>query len=98
MSGWQKYPDTGAQNSFGTALIPYVESSPPPPVKERRIRLGSIGEIRKEMARVYRDCANGKLDGTQAGRLTYMLREIAVLIRDHQIEARVEALEAERDQ
>lgn len=98
MSGWQKYPESGGLNPPAMALFPYGEVIPPPPVKDRRIRLGSIGEIRKEMARVYRDCANGKLNGTQAGRLTYMLREIAVLIRDHQIEARVEALEAERDQ
>lgn len=98
MTGWPNPPQNGAQTWSGTAVVPYVELSPPPLPKERRIRLGSIGEIRKQMAEVYREVRNGKIDLKEATAYTYMLRELAALIRDHQIETRLEALEKGREE
>lgn len=88
-------PANGGQGWPGTAVVPYVEQLPPPPkkAKERRIRLNTIGEIRSEMAKIIVESRNGKLDTAIATRHIYMLRELAVLIRDHQIEARLEAIE-----
>lgn len=96
MTGWPNPPQNGVQSSQERAVVPYVEPSPPPPVKERRIRLGSIGEVRKQMAEVYREARNGKLPLKDATAFTYMLRELAVLIRDHDLEKRIEVLESER--
>ena len=95
MAGWSEYPQSGSLNAPGTAIIPYVEQAAPPPLpKGRRIRLGSIREIRKELSAVYREARLGKLDTAVATRYTYMLRELAAMIRDNELEARVEALEA----
>lgn len=98
MPGWPMHTENGSQHSPQNGVVPYVAEGHPPPAKERRIRLTTIGEIRKEMAKVYREARNGQIDTVQAGRFTYMLREIAVLIRDHQIEARLEALEKGREE
>lgn len=91
MSGWPSL--NGVQSSQETALVPYAEPAPPPLPKERRIRLGNINQIRAELAAVYREARLGKLDTAVATRYTYMLRELAVLIRDHDIEKRLEAIE-----
>lgn len=98
MSGWPNPPENGEQTLPGTAVVPYVEPLPPPPAKERRYRLGSIGEVRKQMAEVYREVRNGKIELREATAYTYILRELAALIRDHDLETRIEALENGREQ
>lgn len=68
--------------------------SPPSP-KERasRVRLGSVGDTRRELSKVYREARAGQLDTAKACKLTYILATIGRLIADELLEERVAALE-----
>jgi len=56
----------------------------------------SLRDVRKEMARVYGECLNGRLDIADGSKLTYMLSQIGKVIADHELEARIAALEARK--
>ena len=62
-----------------------------------RVRLGTIKHIKDEMARVYREARMGLLKTSEATRLIYILAQMSTLIRDHEIEKRVELLERQQD-
>lgn len=64
---------------------------PPTP----RMRLASIREVRREMAKVYAEARAGELRTEVATRLVYMLTQISNLIRDSELEQRVQQLEQE---
>ncbi len=65
---------------------------PPPPVIPK-IKLNSIGDIRREMGTIYREARAGKLDISDAGRLAYVLTGIGKLIEVELIEQRLAELE-----
>ncbi len=58
-----------------------------------RIRLASIGDVRREMALVYRQAKNGRLDIQSATRLTYILSNLGKIIEIEKIEPRIRELE-----
>lgn len=60
----------------------------------RRIPLRTLRDVRKEMARVYTECRRGDLDIADGSKLTYMLSQVGKVIADHELEARIAALEA----
>lgn len=62
---------------------------PTPP----KIKLNSLGDVRREMATIYREARAGKLDISDAGRLAYVLTGIGKLIEVEQIEQRLNQLE-----
>jgi len=53
-----------------------------------QLKLASIGDCRREMARVYRDARTAKTDTADASRLVYMLTSIAKMIELGQLEQR----------
>lgn len=59
----------------------------------RQIKLGTIEDCRREMGRVYRDARTGKIDPQTGTRLTYILISITNVIKDHELEKRIEKLE-----
>ena len=61
---------------------------PTPPLK-----LATIEDCRREMARVYRDARSGTTDTQDASRLVYMLTSIAKMIEIGQLEQRLTILE-----
>jgi hypothetical protein len=63
----------------------------PTPVK---IDLKSIDDIRLEMARVYREMRSNSIESQDGTRLVYVLAAIGKLIELHDIEKRIEMLEA----
>lgn len=65
------------------------ELDPPPP----KIKLNSIGDVRREMATIYREARAGKLDISDAGRFAYVLTGIGKLIEVELIEQRLAQLE-----
>lgn len=65
-----------------------LKAIPTPPVK-----LATIEDCRREMARVYRDARTGQSDTADASRLVYMLTSIAKMIEIGQLEERLTALE-----
>ncbi len=62
---------------------------PTPPT----IHLKTADQVRLEMARVYRDARQGRLDVQDGAKLVFMLGQIGKMIELSDIEKRIEALE-----
>jgi len=58
-----------------------------------QLKLATIEDCRREMARVYRDARTAATDTADASRLVYMLTSIAKMIEIGQLEQRITALE-----
>lgn len=58
-----------------------------------QLKLATIEDCRREMARVYRDARQATTDTADASRLVYMLTSIAKMIEIGQLEQRLIALE-----
>jgi hypothetical protein len=58
-----------------------------------RLRLSTVHECTREMARIYREARNNQIDTQTATRLCYILQSLAGMIRDSDLERRIEALE-----
>lgn len=65
------------------------EPDPTPP----KIKLNSLGDVRREMAKIYREARAGTVDISDAGRLAYILTGIGKLVEAEQIETRLIELE-----
>ena len=78
----EKHPPLTIDGATGTP-------DPTPP----KIKLNSLGDVRREMATIYREARAGKLDISDAGRLAYVLTGIGKLIEVEQIEQRLNQLE-----
>lgn len=63
--------------------------SPTPP----RINLSNLEDVRREMARVYRDMRNRIIDPQDGTRLTYVLAQLGRMHEMAEVEQRVNALE-----
>ena len=64
------------------------------PASASRLPLDSIEAVRREAARVYREMRSGALPAQSGTRLIYALGEISKLLVLGQLEARIDALEA----
>ena len=62
-----------------------------------QLKLATIEDCRREMARVYRDARSGQTDTQEASRLVYMLTGIAKLIEVGQLEKRLITLEKKQN-
>lgn len=60
-----------------------------------KIRLNTVRECRRELAKVYADAKAGVMATQDATRLCYLLTSIATMIRDGELEDRVRALESQ---
>lgn len=58
-----------------------------------QIKLVTIEDCRREMARVYRDARTNRIDSQDGSRFVYMLSQIGKLIELSDIEKRIEVLE-----
>ena len=63
------------------------------PAGRRRAVLNTLGGVRREMARVYREAEAGKRETSEASRLVYILGQIGKALELAEIEARLKALE-----
>lgn len=70
------------------------EVIPAVPTSRQRIPLKTLRDVRREMARVYCACRHGQIEVTDGSKLTYMLAQLGKVIADHELEARIAALEA----
>ena len=82
--------------------MPPKKATNPPVVHEGQVlraiptpqlKLATIEDCRREMARVYRDARSATTDTADASRLVYMLTSIAKMIEIGQLEQRLIALE-----
>lgn len=69
-----------------------VISVNPTPVSER-LRLSTIKECRRELAKVYTDTRRGIISPQDGTRLTYILTALSNIIRDSELEERIKKLE-----
>jgi hypothetical protein len=60
----------------------------------RRINLDSLENVRREVARLYREARSGLLPLTDATRLAFLLQVLAKLHEVTTLEKRIDALEA----
>ena len=58
-----------------------------------QLKLATIDDCRREMARVYREAKTASIDMADASRLVYMLTSIAKMIELGQLEQRITQLE-----
>ncbi|AEJ02499.1 hypothetical protein Nit79A3_2745 [Nitrosomonas sp. Is79A3] len=58
-----------------------------------QIKLATIEDCRREMARVYRDARTARIDTQDASRFVYILSQIGKLIETGQLEQRLIELE-----
>ena len=90
MTGWQEYGSNNSKPQEIAVLEGVAVEAPPPP---KYIRLGSIRQIRYELAAVYRLARTNKMASGEATRLTYILNTLAQMTVDSQIEERISELE-----
>jgi hypothetical protein len=65
------------------------------PYPRSRLRLGTVRECRRELAKLYIEARRGEIEPSDATRLAYLLTSLANMIRDSEMEERIEALEVE---
>jgi len=73
-----------------------VEDAPLPRGQRYRCKLDNLQDVRREMAKIYRECRSDVIDPGVGSKLTFMLKEIARVITDSDLEARVAALEGKQ--
>ena len=71
-----------------------VEDLPPPKGQRYRCKLNTLQEVRREMARVYREARSQLIDVFEASKLVYMLGSIGKVIEGGEFEKRLEIMEA----
>lgn len=69
------------------------EATPPAPRKGRAIRLKSMDDVRVEMAHVYTDARQKRLEPEKATKLIYILAQIGTVIEGSALEKRISELE-----
>lgn len=60
-----------------------------------RLRLATVRDCRRELAKVYAEVRSGSLEPQTGTRLAYLLQSLAGMIRDSELEQRVAQLEKE---
>lgn len=58
-----------------------------------KIDLKSIDDVRLEMAKIYREMRNHKIDAAEGTKLIYVLSQIGKMIEIHDIEKRINLIE-----
>ncbi|OOG57456.1 hypothetical protein [Polaromonas sp. C04] len=69
--------------------------APTPPVR-LRLKLSSAEDVRRELARIYREGKTGARDVSDVSRLANVLQILARCIETGDLERRIEALEASK--
>ena len=71
-----------------------VETLPPQKGTRYRCKLDTMGDVKMEMAKVYREARSGVVDVQDATKLTWCLQAVAKVIESSDLEKRIEILEA----
>ena len=77
----------------GNVAVCEVIPAEPIPPPQKFIRLGTVRQIRGELAAVYRAVRSGQMASGDGTRLTYMLNVLANMTVDSELADRIEALE-----
>jgi hypothetical protein len=74
-----------------------AEPHPPPDKKRYRAKLDSVGDVKHEVARIYREARSGLLDTQDATKLVWCLQALGKIIEVSELERRIEALEGKHE-
>ena len=70
-----------------------VQELPPKKGGRYRCQLDTAQDVRREMAKVYRECRSNMMDAQTGTKLVWMLQGIAKVIETSDLEKRIEELE-----
>lgn len=73
-----------------------VETLPPQKGQPYRCNLTTMQDVRREMAKVYRESRSESLDPATGSKLVWMLQSIGKVIENSDLEKRIELLEAKK--
>ena len=73
-----------------------VEALPHAKGTRYRAKLDSISDVKREMAKCYREARSGLLDVQDATKLTWCLQAVAKVIEGSDLEKRIEILEGKK--
>ena len=86
-------PTTASELQVSDGAISFSPSKVVVLRTRRGPELATLTDVRREMAKVYRQCRSGKIPPDDGSRYTYMLSQIGKVLEAAEVEARVEALE-----
>ena len=83
------------KGNIGSSESGNWEVMEPEPTYPKRLRLAlaSVNDIRREMARVYREMRVGSIDPAVGTKLTYVLAQLRTTLEVGDLETRLQALE-----
>jgi hypothetical protein len=73
-----------------------IEPIPPQKGQRYRCKLDTLQDVRREMAKVYREARSELIDPATASKLVWVLQAVGKVIEGSDLEKRVEALEAKQ--
>jgi len=73
-----------------------VSDLPPQKGQRYRCQLDTLQDVRREMAKVYRESRSNVLDPVTGSKLVWMLQSVARVIEGSDLEKRLEILEAKK--
>ena len=72
-----------------------VETLPPQKGGRYRCKLDTMQDVKKEMAKVYRESRSQQIDPAEATKLVWMLQAVGKVIESSDLEKRIEVLEGQ---
>lgn len=75
------------------AITGEVSDLPPQKGQRYRAKLDTLQDVRREMAKLYRESRSGVLDVQDATKLTWMLQAVGKVIEGSDLETRISKLE-----
>lgn len=73
-----------------------VETLPQQKGQRYRAKLDTLADVKREMAKVYREARSGLVDVQDATKLTWCLQAVGKVIEGSDLEKRIEALEKQQ--
>ncbi|MCK9622251.1 MAG: hypothetical protein M0R47_17145 [Methylobacter sp.] len=73
-----------------------VSHLPPHKGARYRAKLDTMQDVKREMAKVYREARSGMVDVQDATKLTWMLQAVSKVIEGSDLEKRIEVLENQK--
>lgn len=99
MSGpaWPSIASNGWGNNLpAVAKMAKATPTPVPAKPMARLRLNTVGDVAKELRKLYRESRAGILSTSEATKLAYLLNMLASIMATSDLEQRLESLEEER--
>ncbi len=96
--GWPSPPQNTLSANVGTSPLAVNGEilTDPTPKASARLRLSSLADVKRQLRLIFIEARNREIATSEATRLTYILTQLATLIADADLEARISAIELDR--